>query len=1230
MATYIGTAGNDTLTGTAGADIFVGSLGSDTIVTGGGYDLLDYSALTYNGVPVTIVFNTNANTIAKYYNGTLIGTDTAPSIDTIRAGSGNDYLTGRDSTLYTGNGSSTAGINLDAGLGTNTIDGRGLGTNVADFRSIAGSITINLTAGTATAAGMSDTLINVRKVWGNNAGDTVLGSAGNDSFVLGSGANIVDGAGGTNLVVYSYVGAAISVDMSQASNQVSHNGVYDTLSNIQTFVATSYNDVLRGSAVNESFFGLAGNNTIIGGGGSDWVKYDNFFDGTYGAGTHGATVNLTTGTATNPWDGTDTLTAIQHVEGSQFADDLTGRSGSNYSYLRGMQGNDTLRAPSASNYATADYISDPAGVTVNLTTGSATDGWGYTDTLVNIHVVRGSAYNDILVGSATGDTFIGSLGSDSVDGGDTTNRNTMDYRNTQYSGTSVSVTFTAPGTATVTKAEGGTDTLTNINQVLGTNGNDTLIGYAGSSFLSLRLRGEAGNDTINGQNSTNITVDYQDSPNAVTVDLAAGTASDGWGTTDTLIGVVRVQGTSYNDTLLGSAGNDVFQVVSSGAHTIDGRGGLNTVVYQSSDNITIDLAAGTIVKTGGVTDTLANITRAYASGGNDTVYGSAGDDILGGGAGNNTIDGRGGYNYVGYVYFAGGEDTPTHGVTVDLSHQTATNMWGGTDALANIQGVAGSTFADDMTGIDLGATRSMLQGRQGNDILRAPDDHSLVTADYVNDPAGVAVNLPNGQAIDGWGGLDTLVSIHSVRGSGYADIIVGDGKPDLIEGGAGNDYIDGGAGLDTAIINATRASATLTHNADNSWTVSSSDGTDTLAHVERLRFSDATVAIGQAAPGDSDANGTSDLLLRNDAGPIVLWQMAGNAVTGGGLVASLDASWSLRGTGDFNGSGQASILLQNANGTLGLWDLNGSQLTGGGAIGTVGSDWSIRGLYDFDGDGRTDILLQNTAGAAVVWDMNGSQIAGGGLVGTVGSDWSVRGVGDFDGDGKGGILWQNTAGAVVVWDLNGSQLTGGGLVGTVGSDWSVRGVGDFDGDGKGGILWQNTAGAVVVWDLNGSQLTGGGLVGTVGSDWSVRGVGDFDGDGKGGILWQNTAGAVVVWDLNGSQLTGGGLVGTVGSDWSVRGVGDFDGDGRSDILWRNNDGTLLIWEMQDTQVAGGGLVATLDSSWDVEKIGDYNGDGRSDIELRNSNGALVVWEMNGTQVIGGGQVASLDTSWHLV
>lgn len=81
----------------------------------------------------------------------------------------------------------------------------------------------------------------------------------------------------------------------------------------------------------------------------------------------------------------------------------------------GGEGNDVFNGTSV--LSTVAYWDSPQGVTVNLATGTAQDGFGGTDTLVDIHWIQGSAHDDTLIGSAQSDYFYGGGGNNTFLGG---------------------------------------------------------------------------------------------------------------------------------------------------------------------------------------------------------------------------------------------------------------------------------------------------------------------------------------------------------------------------------------------------------------------------------------------------------------------------------------------------------------------------------------------------------------------------------------------------------------------------------------------------------------------------------------------------------------------------------------------------------------------------------------------------------------------------------------------
>ncbi|WP_461308392.1 calcium-binding protein, partial [Albidovulum sp.] len=249
----------------------------------------------------------------------------------------------------------------------------------------------------------------------------------------------------------------------------------------------SGDDFIRGLGGNDSIFGDTGDDVIFGGHGQPQPS------------------------------GNDTL------EGGDGNDRLEGEDGDDH--LDGGAGIDE-----------ASYALAAGAVNVNLSTGLASDGYGGTDTLVNIENVRGSAYGDTLTG----------------DGG--------------------------------------------ANVLRGLGGADTLDGGAGIDWVYYDL------DAI------------FSGTNGVTVNLGAGTAIDGFGNTDTLIGIENAAGSDYADVLIGDAGDNVLL-------------GLG-------DNDDLSGGAGNDTLTGGA--------------GDDTLSGGDGDDLLNGGSGGDVLDGGAGIDTVSY------------------------------------------------------------------------------------------------------------------------------------------------------------------------------------------------------------------------------------------------------------------------------------------------------------------------------------------------------------------------------------------------------------------------------------------------------------------------------------------------------------------------------------------------------------------------------------------------------
>ena len=109
------------------------------------------------------------------------------------------------------------------------------------------------------------------------------------------------------------------------------------------------------------------------------------------------------------------------LEGTEGNDKLLGKRGSDLIF--GLQGDDVLDGGTGDDELnggegrdTALYETSPAGVTVNLSTGRATDKFENNHTLVEIENIIGSDFSDNLVGDERANSLTGRDGSDSLAG----------------------------------------------------------------------------------------------------------------------------------------------------------------------------------------------------------------------------------------------------------------------------------------------------------------------------------------------------------------------------------------------------------------------------------------------------------------------------------------------------------------------------------------------------------------------------------------------------------------------------------------------------------------------------------------------------------------------------------------------------------------------------------------------------------------------------------------------
>jgi Ca2+-binding RTX toxin-like protein len=211
-----------------------------------------------------------------------------------------------------------------------------------------------------------------------------------------------------------------------------------------------------------------------------------------------------------------------------------------------------------------------AGVTVNLVTGTAT-GQG-NDILRNVENVVGSSLADTITGNAGNNLIDGGGGVDTV----------------RFDGVAAAVTVNLlTGTATGQ----GTDTLRNIENVVGSsladnitgnNGNNVLDGKGGADILA----GLGGNDTYVVDNAADVVKEAAGADNdtvlaSVSYKLGAGQSIETLETTSANAAVISLTGNELRQAIIGNGGAN-FINGGGGNDTLTGGGGADTFGFNTA------------------------------------------------------------------------------------------------------------------------------------------------------------------------------------------------------------------------------------------------------------------------------------------------------------------------------------------------------------------------------------------------------------------------------------------------------------------------------------------------------------------------------------------------------------------------------------------------------------------------------------------------------------------------
>lgn len=436
----------------------------------------------------------------------------------------------------------------------------------------------------------------------------------------------------------------------------------------------------------------------------------------------------------------------------------------------------------------------------------------------------------------------------------------------------------------------------------GLGGNDTLTGGTGDDTL----QGGTGDDTLDGGTGGVDTADYTDATqNGLVVNLLDGTSSGGGDGNDTLFNIQNINGSSFNDTLVGD-GNDNLLAGGDGNDILYGHGGNDILVGGNGTDVAY--------YSGLETDYNPGVSLTSVSGGPE----SANDFLIA----------------IERLKFL----SPSHVSDIDNN---------GTGDLV-FQDGSGNISANGST---LTTTIPTTSRVVGTGTFNPDDINSLGTARN----ADILVQASNG----------TLSVLYDINGTSSSGPVAFSDNPAGSVLTAGN-YNSNWKAIATGDFNGDASADVLLQNTSTKaveiFTVKA-NSTDAIGQVDNVSTVTAPAGTGwnPIASGDFNGDGKSDILWQNSlskaveiyeisdtSGPTATLLNTPTPKSASGLTAI--------GTGDFNGDGTSDILFQNAAGQAVIWFMYGDTHTGTKTIANPGGTYHVAGAEDVDGNGYSDIL----------------------------------------------------------------------------------------------------------------------------------------------------------------------------------------------------------------------------------------------------------------------------------
>lgn len=588
--TLVGNAGNNELVGGGGNDSMDGGAGVDTLVGGDDNDMLQGGSA--DGV---------ADSLAGGAGNDLYVVDS--TLDLINDIGGTDAV------------QSSVAFDLSAAniFGIENLVLSGLANSNAIGNSLANSLTGNAGNNSLDGGAGKDTLVGgdgkdtMQGGAGDGVADSLVGGAGDDFYILDSDKDSIFDSSGNDTVRTSATISLASPLVSGIENVILNNSLAGEDANI----GVTGNDLanrLEGNAGNNILDGGAGIDTIHGNGGNDTIK---------GGEGDGVRDYLIGGVGNDRY----------------FVD-------SKLDVITDLGGNDTVESAVSFNLADS-HVSNVENLIYSgaIVGGATLEGSDEDNSIKSL-----ASTNDTLVGRDGNDTLDGSLGTNSLYGGDGDDLYLVTYQSgAQDIVVEGDATSSGVDEIRVSSAEG----VVKVDYTLAADSNVEILSYSGAAQSS--LVGSNADNTIQGSAQAS-TLRGLDGHDHLIGGFSADSLEGGFGN-DTL------EGRGGNDTLKGGAGDDVYLVDSQSANVTEVvEEGNDTVL--STANFSLGFSSGLvnlenlqllgIANLEGSGNALNNsitgndgANTLSAGDGDDTIIGGLGADLLRGEAGRDSLIGGG-------------------------------------------------------------------------------------------------------------------------------------------------------------------------------------------------------------------------------------------------------------------------------------------------------------------------------------------------------------------------------------------------------------------------------------------------------------------------------------------------------------------------------------------------------------------------------------------------------------